>query len=211
MSKDLINALNNRYATKKFDSDKKIPKATLEAIIEAIRLTPTSYGLQLMKVVLVSDKSLREKLVPHAFGQSQIAESSELLILCREKEIGENHIAAYIQNIADTRSIHTDHLAGFQNLMHKSILGLTSENQEKWMKEQVYIALGNLLTSCAILGIDACPMEGFLPQKFDEILKLNDLNLCSVLVIPIGYRAEDDKYATIEKVRRPLNEFLVKI
>ncbi len=211
MNEVLLSALNNRYATKKFDATKKIPIETVDALIEAIRLTPTSYGLQLMKVVLVQDQALREALVSHAFGQRQIADASHLLILCREKEANASHINDYIENIADTRSIHVDNLIGFKNMMHNTVLKMTPSEQEDWMKKQVYIALGNLLTSCAVLGVDACPMEGFMPAAFDNVLGLQDMNLASVLVIPIGYRAEDDKNATIKKVRRPLPEFLVKI
>jgi len=211
MNKILLSALNTRYATKKFDATKKVPSETIEALIEAIRLTPTSYGLQLMKVVLVENKALREELVPHAFGQRQIADASHLIILCREMDAQADHIDAYIENIADTRSIHVDHLSGFRNMMYNTVLKMTPENQEDWMKRQVYIALGNLLTSCAVLGVDACPMEGFIPAEFDRVLGLSKLNLSSVLAIPVGYRAEDDKNATIKKVRRPLNEFLVKL
>jgi nitroreductase len=211
MNEILLSALNTRYATKKFDATKKVPSETIEALIEAIRLTPTSYGLQLMKVVLVENKALREELVPHAFGQQQIADASHLIILCRELDAQADHIDAYIENIADTRSIHVDHLSGFRNMMYNTVLKMTPAQQEDWMKQQVYIALGNLLTSCAILEIDACPMEGFLPSEFDRILGLEEMNLSSVLVIPIGYRAEDDKNASLKKVRRPLPEFLVTI
>ncbi len=211
MNDILIAALNARYATKKFDTAKKIPLATVNAIIEAIRLTPTSYGLQLMKVVLVEDENLREQLVAHAYGQQQIVDASHLLILCREKRANDEHISDYIENIADTRDIHIDHLVGFKNMMHNTVLKMTPAQQEDWMKQQVYIALGNLLTSCAILEIDACPMEGFLPSEFDRILGLEEMNLSSVLVVPIGYRAEDDKTASLKKVRRALPEFLVTI
>ena len=207
----LIAALNASYATKKFDAAKKIPIKTVNALIEAIRLTPTSYGLQLMKVVLVEDKNLREQLVAHAYGQQQIAEASHLLILCQEKTANAEHISDYIENIADTREIHIDHLVGFKNMMHNTVLKMTAAQQEDWMKKQVYIALCNLLTSCAILGIDACPMEGFIPAEFDQILDLEEMNLSSVLVVPIGYRAKDDKNASLKKVRRPLPEFLVTI
>ncbi len=211
MNEHLIAALNTRYATKKFDATKKVPTETIEALIEAIRLTPTSYGLQLMKVVVVEDENLRAELVQHAFGQRQIAEASHLFILCREVDVHANHVDAYIENMADTRSIHVDHLSGFKNMMYNTVLKMTPKQQEDWMKQQVYIALGNLLTSCAVLGIDSCPMEGFIPAEFDRVLGLSRFNLASVLAIPIGYRAEDDKNATIKKVRRPLNEFLIKI
>lgn len=211
MNEILLSALKTRYATKKFDATKKIPLETVNTLIEAIRLTPTSYGLQLMKVVLVEDQVVREKLVAHAYGQRQITDASHLIILCRETSAEEDHISAYIENIADTRSIPTSELDGFKNMLHNTVLKMTPEQQEDWMKKQVYIALGNLLTACAVLGIDACPMEGFVPAEFDRELGLSTLNLNAVLAIPVGYRSKDDKYASNNKVRRPMNDFLIKI
>lgn len=211
MNDTLLSALNTRYATKKFDPNKKIPVETVNTLIEAIRLTPTSYGLQLMKVVLVENQDLKEELVPHAFGQRQIADASHLIILCREHKAEENHVDAFIENMADTRSIPTANLDGFKKMLRNSVLKMTPADQEDWMKKQVYIALGNLLTSCAILGIDACPMEGFLPAEFDRVLELPEKNLNAVLAIPIGYRSKDDAYADTLKVRRPMREFLIRI
>lgn len=208
---ELIDALKSRYATKKFNPSKLIPDHLLEQLIEATRLTPTSYGLQLMKLVVVEDKALRESLVSASFGQAQVKDSSHLLILCREKEVNDNHIADYIENIAHTRELELDQLERFKNALHQSVLAREKSENNQWMERQVYIALGNLLTSCAILGIDACPMEGFVPSEYDRILGLADRGLNSVLVVPVGYRADDDLNAKNKKVRRSTTDFLVKI
>ncbi|MDA7803170.1 NAD(P)H-dependent oxidoreductase [Crocinitomix sp.] len=211
MDKVLINALNNRYATKKFNPDKKVLPKDLDAILEAIRLTPTSYGLQLMKVVVVENKALRELLLGESFGQNQIVEASHVLVLCREKNVDENHIQAYISNIAITREIPTENLEGFKNMMVNSILGMSQTDQIEWMDKQVYIALGNLLTACALLGIDSCPMEGFKVDGYDKILELGKMNLTANLVIPIGYRSDTDKNAKIKKVRRSKDDFIIRL
>ena len=211
MDKVLINALNNRYATKKFNPDKKVLPKDLDAILEAIRLTPTSYGLQLMKVVVVENKALRELLLGESFGQNQIVEASHVLVLCREKNVDENHIQAYISNIAITRESPTENLEGFKNMMVNSILGMSQTDQIEWMDKQVYIALGNLLTACALLGIDSCPMEGFKVDGYDKILELGKMNLTANLVIPIGYRSDTDKNAKIKKVRRSKDDFIIRL
>lgn len=210
--KKLIEALNNRYATKQFDPNKKLPTETVNTLLEATRLTPTSYGMQLMKVVVVvEDVLLRNKLLPVSNNQRQVIDASHLLVLCREKVIKKSHIEQYMENIAATRSITLDQLVGYREMISKSIFGKTEAQQNDWMNRQVYIALGNLLTSCALLNVDACPMEGFNPAGYAEILKLDDLNLTPLLVIPIGYRAESDRYASIKKVRRLPDDFIITI
>lgn len=208
---DLIQALNKRYATKKFDPNRKIPADKLEAILEALRLTPTSYGLQLMKTVIVENPELREELVAHSYGQNQVKDASHLLVLCREKSCKESHISDYISTISETRGVPEENLAGFRKMMVDSILGMDEKMQNEWMSRQVYIALGNLMTACAILDIDACPMEGFIKSQYDKVLGLDAQNLHSVLAIPIGYRAEDDHNASLKKVRRSKENFVVTI
>jgi nitroreductase len=208
---ELIEALKSRYATKKFNPSKIIPEPLVDHLIEATRLTPTSYGLQLMKLVVVEDQQLRESLVAASFGQHQVKDSSHLFVLCREKEVSDRHIEHYIQTIAQTRNLELNKLDRFKNALEKSILVRDEIENNHWMERQVYIALGNLLTSCAILGVDACPMEGFVPAEYDKILGLNQRGLKSVLVVPVGYRADDDLNATNKKVRRSTTDFLVKI
>jgi nitroreductase len=208
---DLIKALNNRYATKKFDATKKLSQDIVEQLIEAARLTPTSYGLQLMKLVVVENPKLREELVSASYGQNQVKDSSHLFVLCREENVTKDHIESYMSNIAGTRSVEIEKLNPFKNAIDQAVLPKTDEEKSDWMGRQVYIALGNLLTSCAILGVDSCPMEGFVPDEYDRILDLKSKGLKSVLVVPVGYRASDDFNAQNKKVRRDSADFLVRI
>ena len=208
MSNQLINALSERYAVKKFDPNKKLSNEQLDTLIEATRLTATSYGLQLMKLILVESKEIREKLVECSFGQRQVADASHLLVLCREKDIDLDHIQEYIDNISATRKVEGEKLDDFKNMMSRTILTKSKTDQEIWMDKQIYIALGNLLTSCAVMGVGACPMEGFIPDEYDEVLGLADKNLASVLVLPIGFAAEDDPNAKNKKVRRTEEQFI---
>ncbi|HIP35501.1 MAG TPA: NAD(P)H-dependent oxidoreductase [Crocinitomix sp.] len=211
MNTTLIKALKKRYATKQFDASKKISEKDLQTIIEAVRLTPTSYGLQLMKLVVVKDATLRQTLLKYSYNQNQVVDASHLLVLCNEKEFNLKHIDDYIKTIAETRNLDIEgkQLQGFKKTLQNFKNSQTKESIYNWMKNQQYIALGNLLTSCALLGIDACPMEGFIPEKYDEILELDKENLQAVLVIPIGYASDKDKNKTLKKVRRSTNEFVV--
>lgn len=211
MSNQLINALSERYAVKKFDPNKKLSNEQLDTLIEATRLTATSYGLQLMKLILVESKEIREKLVECSFGQRQVADASHLLVLCREKDIDLDHIQEYIDNISATRKVEGEKLDDFKNMMSRTILTKSKTDQEIWMDKQIYIALGNLLTSCAVMGVGACPMEGFIPDEYDEVLGLADKNLASVLVLPIGFAAEDDPNAKNKKVRRTEEQFVIRL
>lgn len=211
MEEKLLSALNFRYAVKKFDAEKKLSSLQIETLLESARLTATSYGLQLMKIVVVENVELRKQLVNCSFDQQQVKDASHLLILCRERDLELKHFENYVNQVAETRSQDPESLEGFKNMMVNSILTKSEEEQEIWLEKQVYINLGNLLTACAILGIDSCPMEGFIPEEYDRILGLEEKNLASVLALPIGYRAADDKNAKLKKVRRLKDDFLITI
>lgn len=208
---NIIDALNKRYATKKFNPTKRLSTEMVNDIIEAGRLTATSYGAQLMKIVHVKDIDLRQQLVNCSFGQKQVAEASDLLVICREKDLDLIHFEKYIENVSKTRNVPIDKLDGFKNMMVNSILTKSEEEQVLWMEKQCYITLGNLLNTCAVLGVDSCPMEGFIPEEYDRILQLDEMNLSAVLVLPIGHRADDDPNFNNVKVRRSTQDFLVTI
>ncbi len=209
MKNQIIAALEQRYATKKFDPTKKITNEELNILLDAIRLTPTSYGLQLMKVVVVNDQKICDDLVSHSYDQMQVKDAGHLIVLCKEKNINESHIDAYIDNIALTRGVEKSQLEGYRTMMLNTVLSLDENGRNQWMEKQVYIALGNLMTVTALMGIDACPMEGFLVEKYNEILGLDQENLSAVLTIPLGYRSNDDKNATLKKVRRSISDFVI--
>lgn len=200
----LIEDLNWRYATKKFDLTKKITDEDLEIIKESLRLVPSSYGLQPLKYLLIEDSNLRQQLREKSFNQSQITDASHLLIICAKSEITEEFIDNYITSIAQIRAVSIDSISGFGTYMKKQILPLKNEYIADWNAKQAYIALGHLLHTCASLRIDATPMEGFQKEAYDEILKLEQQGLQSVLVCPMGYRSSEDMNQKLVKVRRSI-------
>lgn len=197
----IISNLEWRYACKQFDSEKKLTENQLNTIIDSLILTASSYGAQPWKFLVIKNQKLREELVGASFGQKQVSEASDLIVLCREEKIDEDFIDGYIHNVCEVRGQKPEELEGFKNMLMK-IVAKSDEQKAQWAKNQVYIALGNLLTTCAELRVDSCPMEGFLPSKVDEILGLKELGLKSVLLCPIGFRSDSDKYANIKKVRQ---------
>jgi len=208
----LLARLNWRYATKKFDHRRKIGAKHWSALEEALVLTPSSAGLQPWKFIVVTDPATREKLVPASRGQRQIADASHLVVFTVKKDLGEQDIDTYINRIADVRGVSTESLANFRSMLMKGIIhGMDEAARTNWATHQVYIALGNFLTSAALLGIDACPMEGIEPAKYDEILDLDKQGLRTVVVAAAGYRAAADNYATLKKVRFPKEEVLLSV
>jgi nitroreductase len=200
----LIEDLNWRYATKKFDPTKKITDEVLEIIKESLRLVPSSYGLQPLKFLFIEDVNLRQQLKEKSFNQTQITDASHLLVICAQTKITEEYINNYLERISQTRTVSTETISGFGTYMKKQILPLKNEYIADWNAKQAYIALGHLLHTCASLRIDATPMEGFQKEAYDEILKLEQQGLQSVLVCPMGYRSSEDMNQKLLKVRRSI-------
>ena len=200
----LLESLKWRYATKKFDPNKKVNPEDLEKIKEAIQLSVSSYGLQLYKVLIIEDAAIREKLKPASWGQSQITDASHLIVFCNYAQVKDENIEDYIQLKADTQGISVDALKGYGDFMKGSIGKMTAIEKSSWTAKQTYFALGNLLTACAELKIDACPMEGFEPNKYNEILQLSEKGLNAAVIAAIGYRSDDDQTQKSKKVRKPL-------
>ena len=201
----IIEDLNWRYATKRFDPDHKISEGDLNIIKEGLRLVATSYGLQSMKFIFVEDPAVREKLLDASYNQNQVVDASNLLVMCSYLDINDADIDQYTENIAETREQQIEELDGFANHMKKTIRNMDQEDRLNWSKRQVYIALGHLLSILASLRIDSTPMEGFKVEEYDHILGLKEKNLTAVLVCPIGYRHTDDHAQFRTKVRKPLN------
>ncbi len=206
----LISALQWRYAVKQFDATKKIPPNTWATIEDALVLSASSFGLQPYRFYVIANPVVREQLLPHSWGQKQVVEASHYLVFAARTTLTAEEIDAFIQLTADTRGQSVDSLKSLHEMMKGSIL---NEHFQKhagaWAAAQAYIALGNLLTSAAILGVDACPMEGFVKGEYDKILGLPAQGLSSVVCCAVGYRASTDKYATLKKVR-PAKSALVK-
>lgn len=193
--------LNWRYATKNFDPAKFVSQTDLNHLLESLRLAPSSFGLQPWKFVVIQDRKLRETLKPYAWNQSQVADASHLIVLCRLKKMDAAYVDNYIDQISQAREVSTESLSAYRQMMLGFLEKYSEAESAHWMMRQVYLALGVLLSECAARKIDACPMEGFEPEKFDEILKLEEQGLVSAVLCPVGYRTFDDKYASLKKVR----------
>ena len=207
----LLENLNWRYATKKFDPTKKISQEDLENIKEAIRLSASSYGLQLYKVLIIEDEETRTKLREASWGQPQITDASHLFVFCNAAEVNPSDIDAYLELKANTQNLDVSTLQGYGDFMKVKLTALSPEAQNSWTARQTYIALGNLLAACAELQIDSCPMEGFKPSAVDDVLGLSDRNLKSALLLPVGYRSDEDPTNGLKKIRKPLEEVVIDL
>ena len=208
---ELIEDLNWRYAAKRMNGE-SIPQEKLSTILEAIKLSPSSAGLQPYKVVVIGDKEIKDRIFKEAAPQPQIPESSHLLVFAAWEKITANHISEYMQLIAKTRDISVESLSKFQESITGGILSRTEEVNFDWAARQAYIALGHALVAAATEHIDATPMEGFNNAKLDEILGLKAKGLKSVVIMTLGYRdQENDALAKAKKVRRPSEELFIAV
>ena len=207
----IIEKLNWRYATKKFDTTKQLSDSQLEILKEAFNLTALSYGLQTLKMVVVGDKSIRENLVALAFGQRQVVDASHLLVLCIQNEIDTDDVVEHFDTVKAIRNTPDELLDPFKEQLKSTIETMPDSKKSDWATKQAYIALGNLMTVCAIEEIDSCPMEGFLPEELDKVLNLDKYELKSVLLLPVGFRAEDDMFASLKKVRKPISDTVLEL
>ncbi|NOR27751.1 MAG: NAD(P)H-dependent oxidoreductase [Lutibacter sp.] len=208
---NILNSLEWRYATKKFDPSKKLSNQQIETLKKAFNLTATSFGLQPLKLIVIQNKELQEKFVEASYYQRQVADASHLLVLCIENNTTTNDIKAYFDLEIKTRGTSEEVVSTFRDQLIGMYKNKSNEEIQLSAKHQAYITLGNLMTVCAVEKIDACPMEGFIPEKVDELLNLNALNLKSVLLLPVGFRAEDDVMNGLKKVRKPLSESVLEI
>lgn len=208
---NVIDHLKWRYATKKFNPDKLLSIDKLETIKEAFNLTATSFGLQTISLVVVSDKNLREQLVDFSYQQKQVLDASHLLVICIQDDISDADVDKLFDSVATLRQTPSDILEPYRKDLKVMMQNMSKSERQEWSVKQAYIALGNLMTVCAIERIDSCPMEGFIPEKYDTVLKLKERNLKSVLLLPIGYRDEDDMFATFKKVRKTIDDAVITL
>lgn len=208
---NFIENQNWRYATKKFDSTKKISIEDLEILKEAIRLSTSSYGLQPYKVLVIENEEIREQLKPASWNQSQITDASHLVVFANITNIGNDEIDSLISNMSETRSTPLESLVGYGDFMKSKINSLSTEQKSSWTAKQTYLALANLMNAAAEMKIDVTPMEGFEASKYNEILGLNELGLNATLVATIGYRHEEDATQHYKKVRKSTNELFITI
>jgi nitroreductase len=198
----IIEDLNWRYATKKYDSTKKINSSDFDILKNVLALVPTSNGLQPFKFLVIENPEIREKLKEKSFGQSQITDASHLIVMCAVKNIDEEFLESYINLNASRRNMPLENLAGFKNHLHNSVVSKEAEENLTSNSKQVYIALGHLLHAAAQLRIDATPMEGFVADAYDEILGLSEQNLHATVSCALGYRSTEDGFQHLKKVRK---------
>jgi nitroreductase len=201
-STELLASLNWRYATKVFDSTKTIDAATWKAMEETLVLSPSSYGLQPWKFLVITDRELRAKLREHSWGQAQVTDCSHYVIFASLRKINEADIDRFLKRASEVRGSTIDSLAGYRNMMISDVVrGPRSQAANEWASRQAYIALGNFMTAAALLQVDTCPMEGFSPPEYDKILGLEARGLTAAVCCAAGYRSAADKYAALPKVR----------
>jgi nitroreductase len=209
-----MNSIKNlewRYATKKFDATKSLSNSQINILKEAFNLTATSYGLQPVKMVVIQNKEIQNQLVAHSWNQNQVLEASHVLVLCIPKNYTTEDVENYFSLVKSIRNTPDKILNPFKEMLTSSIDSKSQEELKTWNTNQAYIALGNLMTVAANEQIDTCPMEGFIPEKYDEILNLDKHNLTSVLVLPVGYRADDCFMKDLKKIRKKTEEVIIEI
>jgi nitroreductase len=210
MSNFIENA-NWRYATKKFDTTKKVSKQDLDTLKEAIRLSASSYGLQPYKVLIIDNPELRAQLQLASWGQSQIVDASQLIVFANITNFGEAEIDTYFQNLIETRRIPMEAVQGYADFMKSKVTTLPEDVRNTWTAKQTYLAMGNLMNAASELKIDVTPMEGFETEKVNEILGLDKLGLNASLLATVGYRHEEDATQHYIKVRKSNEELFINL
>lgn len=206
--KNIIDSLNWRYAAKVFDPDKKISDEGFSDLLEAVRLSPSSFGLQPWKFIVVKDADTRSKIKEAAYGQSQVVDASHLIVFAVDKNFSVDN---YIKSVATVRGVPAESLDDYKGMINGFLDPLSPGEKTEWATKQVYLALGVALASSAAMEIDSCPMEGFDGKVVDEILGLKALGLESKVLLPVGYRSADDKYASLPKARYPKEEVFIEL
>ena len=208
---NIIQSLKWRYACKKFNQNRKLDKAQIDVLSKAFNLTATSFGLQPLKMLIIKSDSLKENLLPHAYFQPQITTCSHLLVICIDTAFDENSIDEYFDLEKNIRGTSEEIIGKFRNQLKTIYKNKDRKQIDTSAIYQAYISIGTLMTVCADQKIDSCPMEGFNPVKFDVVLELDKMNLRSVLLLPVGYRAEDDIMSSMKKVRKPLDQVIIEL
>jgi len=202
---------NWRYATKKFNPNKKVAPENIKRLKQALQLSVSSYGLQPYKVLIIENNELKAKLKSKSWNQSQVTEASHLFVLCNYTATKPHDIEQYINLIATTKQLNKAELQGYEDFMKAKLSEKSKEEQNHWSKCQTYIALANLLAACAELKIDACPMEGFQAEEYNNILGLAKKGLNASVIATIGYRHEEDTTQHAPKVRKPFHQLFEEL
>lgn len=205
----LLEQLKWRYAVKKFDPDKKIEAATWAALEQSLVLTPSSYGLQPWKFVVISDQAIKDQLPAISWKQSQPKDCSHMVVMAARRQTDPDFIARNMQEIVNQRGLADDAMNGYRDILLKTCAQI--ENHLAWNSLQIYIALGQLMASAAMLGVDTCPMEGIVPAEYDKLLKLTESGYTTVVGCACGYRHAEDKQAAAAKVRFTADDVILHV
>ncbi len=203
----ILHKLEWRYAVKKFDSEKEVSEEQVTELLEAANLMPTAFGLQPFEIFVIHNKDLQQRLLEHSFGQEQVVQASHLIVFAARKEISKEYIHEYIIQTEKIRNLPEGTLVDYENMMFNFADSLPKDQHLAWSQRQTYIALGGFLLAAADLKVDSCPMEGFIPEKYNEVLELPE-HLHTSDIIPIGYRAHDDGFQHAKKSRRELKNIV---
>jgi nitroreductase len=211
-NEQLLAALNWRYATKFFDATKEIPTEVWKTLEQALVLTPTSYGLQPYKFLVINNPAKRVELLPHSWGQKQVVDASHFVVFTARTEMKVEDVDRFIKRTTEVRKLQDGAFNPYRDMMLGDIVnGPRGKIAHEWATRQTYIALGNLMTCAAVLGVDACPMEGIVPAEYDKILNLNGTGYATVVACALGYRAASDKYAGLAKVRYEAKDLIRQV
>ena len=208
---EILQALQWRYATKKFAADQRVSTEDLQQLMEAVNLTASSFGLQHYRVMVVQDQAMKDRLLPASYNQAQITDCSHLFVFAAKTDLSGDYVDDYMQRMADIRGLPLDQVSGFGTYIKGTLTGKSEDFIVNWNKRQAYMGLSTLLAAAAELRIDTCPMEGFDPAKYDEILGLTERGLTATVIAPIGYRSEEDATREHKKVRLPLKEMFTMV
>ncbi|WP_196889899.1 NAD(P)H-dependent oxidoreductase [Aureivirga sp. CE67] len=207
---NIIESLKWRAAVRNFDSSKKVSTENVNALVEAGNLTATSMGLQPFKIIVLHNEEIQKELIPYSYNQKQVGEASHVLIFAIETNVNQQTIDNYLERHIEVRNVEASSLENYKNSMSNYLSMMDEETKKTWATKQAYIALGTVMTAAADLKIDSCAMEGFDPEKYQEMLGLKEENLLPVVVLPIGYRSEEEMMAGLPKVRKALENFVIE-
>ncbi len=211
ITNELLSALQWRYATKQFDATRKLDEPSIHALTESLRLAPSSFGLQPWKFFLIENPELRQKLRANSWNQPQVTDASHLIVLAVKQAITHEDVAAWMEQLATIQNTPTQSLSMLSSMINGFTSQMDAAQMLSWNTRQVYIALGQLMTSAALLGIDTCPLEGINPAAYDTLLGLENSGYTTVVACAIGQRCADDKYATIPKARKSAEQVITRL
>lgn len=208
---EILDSLKWRSAIKKFDPSKQVSEEDINTLVEAGNLAPTSGGLQPFKLLVIKNDEIRNNLRPASFGQPQVTDASYLFVFCIQNVIDQSLVDAYIKRVMEVRDLDSEAVSGLSQALSGFVSFIGEPNTAPWAAQQAYISLGTVITTAAQMGIDTCPMGGFEPDKYVEILNLNEMGITPVALLAVGYRAEDDPFANAPKVRKKREDFVTFI